>query len=136
VNVGDLLRQSAEQLPKAEGQLAVCEYYGCPGVTPDISSAVTHAREAAEKGSIDAMISIGPHLPASQIDPNEVAAWNLLNASLQLQGCEGSGISVQWMKKATTTLASTSITPQARALADQYWQTFGTQIMTNLGCTP
>jgi hypothetical protein len=82
------------------------------------------------------MLSIGPHLPASQIDPNEVAAWNLVNASLQLQGCVGNGFSVQWMKTTTATLASIIITPQVRALADQYWQTFGAQIMTNLGCTP
>jgi hypothetical protein len=135
VNAGDLLRQSAEQLPNAEAALAVCEYSGCAGITPDIALAVSHARDAAEKGSIDAMIAIGPHLSASQIDPDEVAAWKLVNASLQQQGCGGNGFSVQWMKSTTTTLASIGISPRARTLADQYWRDYGPQMMGNLGCT-
>jgi hypothetical protein len=136
VNAGDLLKQAAEHLPPAEGQLAVCEYYGCPGVAPDMGSAVTHARDAAEKGSIDAMIAIGPHLPAGQIDPNEVSAWNLVNAWLQQAGCAGNGFSVQSMKKTTEALGSLSISAQSRALADQYWRTYESQMMSNLGCTP
>jgi hypothetical protein len=135
VSAGDLLRQSAEELPKAEGQLALCEYYGCPGVTPDIASAISHAREAAEKGDIDAMVAIGPHLSASQVDPIEVSAWLLINSWLQQQGCAGNGFSVQWMKTTTNTLTSRNISAQARALADQHWREYGGQMMTHLGCT-
>lgn len=135
VNAGDLLRQSAEELPRAEGELALCEYYGCPGVTPDIASAISHAREAAEKGDIDAMVAIGPHLPASQVAPNEVSAWTLVNAWLQQEGCAGNGFSVQWMKDTTSTLASHKISDQAHELADQYWREYAGQMMTNLGCT-
>jgi hypothetical protein len=135
VDVGDLLRRSAEQLPQAEAELAVCEYSGCAGITPDIASAVTHARDAAEKGSIDAMIAIGPHLSASQIAPDEVTAWKLVNASLQQRGCVGNGFSVQWMKDTTAALASPGISANARTLVDQYWRDYGSQMMANLGCT-
>jgi TPR repeat protein len=135
VSAGDLLRQSAEQLPRAEAQLALCEYYGCPGVTSDIDSAISHAREAAEKGDIDGIITIGPHLSASQFDPNEVSAWTLVNAWLQEEGCAGNGFIVQWMKATTNTLASRNISAQARALADRYWREYGGQMMSNLGCS-
>jgi hypothetical protein len=119
----------------AEAELAVCEYSGCAGITPDIALAVSHARDAAEKGSIDAMIGIGPHLSASQIDPDEVAAWKLVNASLQQQGCAGNGFSVRWMNSTTNTLASSSISARARTIADQYWRDHGPQMKGNLGCT-
>jgi TPR repeat protein len=135
MNAGDLLRQSAEQLPTAEAELAVCEYSGCAGITPDLVTAVAHARDAAEKGSIDAMIAIGPHLSVSQIDPDEVTAWKLVNASLQQQGCAGNGFTVSWMKSTTSILASTSVSPRARILADQYWRDYGSRMMVNLGCT-
>ena len=71
-----LFDAAATALPYAESLLAVCEFKGCPGIEADIPSAVTHAREAAQRGSFDAMIEIGPQLQASQIDPDEVAAWN------------------------------------------------------------
>jgi TPR repeat protein len=90
VNPGQLLRESADQLPRSEAELAVCEYSGCTGITADVASAITHAREAAQRGAIDAMIAIGPHLSQSQIDPDEVAAWRLVEASLEQQGCAGS----------------------------------------------
>jgi hypothetical protein len=101
----------------------------------DVPSAITHAREAAERGTIDALLSMGPHLSASQMDPDELSAWNVVHASLQQQGCIGNGFSVQSMKVITGTLASSSITDRTRALADQYWRDYGPQIMSSLGCT-
>lgn len=136
VNAGDLLRQSAERLPRAEAELAMCEYSGCPGIALDLDSAITHAREASQRGSIDALISLGPHLSAGQMDPNEVSAWNLVHAALEQQGCVGNGFSVKSIKAVTSTLMSPNITANARTLADQYWQDYGAQIMTNLGCSP
>jgi TPR repeat protein len=117
-------------------QLAVCEYYGCPGVPPDLDAAVTHAREAAQRGSIDGLVAVGPHLAPSQMKPDEVAAWTIVNASLQLRGCDGSGFSVQWMQRTSATLAAPNISAGTRALADQYWQQYGAQMMANLGCGP
>jgi TPR repeat protein len=133
-NVGDLLRASADTIPRSEMQLAVCEYYGCPGVPPDLDAAVTHAREAAERGRIEGLIEIGPHLDASQIDPDEVTAWTLINASLQVRGCGGNGFTVRWMQQTAAVLAASNISASARALADQYWQQYGPQMMSNLGC--
>lgn len=133
-NVGDLLRQSADALPRSEMQLALCEYHGCPGVPIDVDTALTHAREAAQRGSIDGIIDIGPHLPAGQINPDEVTAWSIIHASLALQGCESNGFSVREMKNNTAVLSSPNITDNARQLANQYWQQFGTQIRTNLSC--
>jgi TPR repeat protein len=133
-NAGDLLRAAAADLPAAEGQLALCEFNGCPGIEPDISSAVTHAREAAQRGSYDAMLEIGPQLQASQIDPDEVAAWNLVYASLEQLGCAGQTISVRLMKSVSYTLHSPAIATNARTLAEKYWQDYGSQILSNLGC--
>jgi hypothetical protein len=134
-NAGDLLRAAAVELPDAEGQLAICELNGCPGVDADISSAVTHAREAAQRGSFDAMLEIGPQLPVSQMDPDEVSAWNLVYASLEKMGCAGQAINAKLMKSVSYTLNSPTLSANARTLADAYWKDYGGQILANLGCT-
>jgi hypothetical protein len=130
-----LFKEAAGSLPYAESLLAVCEFTGCPGIAADIPAAIAHAREAAQRGSFDAMIQIGPQLQASQIDPDEVAAWSLVGAMLAQQGCAYGGLSVQWMKSQTGTLTSNRVSEKARTLADQYWKDYGTQMMTNIGCT-
>jgi TPR repeat protein len=135
VNAGDLLRQSIDPLPRSEAELAVCEYSGCDGVAVDPDAAITHAREAAQRGEIDAMLAIGPHLTAGQLSPDEVMAWGLVHASLLQQGCGGNGFSVREMKSTLSTLNANNITPQARALAEQYWQEYGAQMMSNIGCS-
>jgi hypothetical protein len=81
------------------------------------------------------MLAIGPQLQASQIDPDEVQAWQLVNAGLQLQGYEGINIDVWMIRSASAVLNSPTVTPKARALADQYWQRFGAKILSSLGCT-
>jgi TPR repeat protein len=129
-----MLKESLEQLPRSETQLAVCEYSGCDGVAVDVNAAIKHAREAAQRGSPDAILSIGPHLPAGQLDPNEVAAWSLVQASLQQRGCGGNGFSVREMKNISSTLNSNNVSAEARALAEQYWQEYGAQMMNNIGC--
>jgi len=109
-----VLQQSQEQLANSEQQLALCEYSGCDGVAvdADADAAVKHAREAAQRGAIDAMLTIGPHLPAGEISPDEVMAWGLVQTSLQQRGCGGNGF-VREMK---------SNSSQARTLAEKYWQ--------------
>ena len=134
VSVGDLLRQSQDQLANSEQQLAICEYSGCNGVIVDADAAIQHAREAAQAGAISAMLAMGPHLPAGQVNPDEVVAWSLIDASLQQQGCTGNGLSAQSMKSILSTLNANNITPQSRALAEQYWSEYGLQIKANLGC--
>jgi len=135
-DVGELLRQASDSLPVAEGELAVCEDAGCQGVTPNAESAITRAREAAERGSIDALIAIVPHMPISVIDPDEVSAWTLVRAGLEEHGCVGSGFDVRSMKSMTSTLNAATIAPQARSRADRYWQEYGEQIRSSLGCMP
>jgi TPR repeat protein len=131
-----LFKEAAETLPYAESQLAVCEFKGCPGIAADIPAAVAHAREAAQRGSLDAMIEIGPRLMASQIDPAEVQAWNLVGALLAQQGCEnGGGFTVQGMTSWTGTLTSKNVSGKARGLAEQYWRDYGAQMMSNIGCS-
>jgi hypothetical protein len=132
---GDLLRAAAQTIPAAEGALARCEFTGCQYIAQDIPAAVADARSAAQQGSIDAMLAIGPQLQASQIDPAEVQAWQLIDAGLQLQGYEGRNIDVRMIRSASAVLNSPTVTPKARALADQYWQQFGAKILSGLGCT-
>jgi hypothetical protein len=131
-NAGNLLKVAADSLPNAESLLAVCEFKGCPGIEVDVPSAVAHAREAAQKGRFDAIIQIGPQL---QLDPDEVSAWNLARAMLAQQGCSYGGLTVQWMTSATSTLTSNDASDKAKALAEQYWQDYGSQMMANIGCT-
>jgi len=134
VSAGDMLKESLEHLPRSETQLAVCEYSGCDGVAVDVNAAIKHAREAAQRGSPDAILYIGPHLPAGQLDPNEVAAWSLVQASLRQRGCGGNGFSVTEMKSISSTLNANNVSAEARALAEQYWQEYGAQMMSNIGC--
>jgi TPR repeat protein len=135
VTVGDMLQKSVDQLPRSESQLAVCEYSGCDGVAVDVSAAIEHARDAAKRGSLDAIVSIGPHIPAGQLDPNEVVAWGLIKAGLEQAGCGGDGFSVRAMTRIVNTLNAKNISDQARARAEQYWQAYGAQMMSNIGCT-
>jgi hypothetical protein len=133
-DAGNLLKVAADSLPHAETLLAVCEFKGCPGIETDIPSAVAHAREAAQQGSFDAVFQIGPQLQANQMDPDEVTAWNLVGAMLSQQGCSYGGLAVQWMASATSALTSNSVSDKAKALANQYWQQVGAQMMANIGC--
>ena len=97
--------------------------------------AAARQERAAQRGSFDAMIQIGPQLQESQIDPDEVAAWSLVGAMLAQQGGAYGGLSVQWMKAQTGTLTSNRVSDKARTLADQFWRDYGTQMMANIGCT-
>ena len=133
-DAGNLLKVAADSLPHAETLLAVCEFKGCPGIETDIPSAVAHAREAAQQGSFDAVFQIGPQLQANQMDPDEVTAWNLVGAMLSQQGCSYGGLAVQWMASTTSALTSNSVSDKAKALANQYWQQYGAQMMANIGC--
>jgi uncharacterized membrane protein len=135
-DAANLLKVAADSLPNAESVLAICEFKGCPGIEADIPSAVAHAREAAQKGSFDAITQIGLQLQTSQMDPDEVTAWNLAGAMLSQQGCSYGGLTVQGMASATSTLTSNSISDKARSLAEQYWQDYGAQMMANIGCAP
>jgi hypothetical protein len=135
LNPLDLLTQSASAVPASKGELANCEYFGeCQGIPVDIDAAIVHAREAAQEGYFSAILKIGPHLPAGQIDPNEVTAWSLIDASVQQKGCGGSVLLVRAMQNIMSTLKSPSITAGARRQAEELWSEFGAQIKANLGC--
>jgi hypothetical protein len=133
-NAGNLLKVAADSLPNAESVLAVCELKGCPGIEADVGSAVAHAREAAQKGRFDAIIQVGLQLQASQMDPDEVTAWNLAGAMLSQQGCSYGGLTVQWMTSATSSLTSNDTSDRAKSLAEQYWRAYGAQMMASVGC--
>jgi hypothetical protein len=130
----NLFKKAAHSLPGAESRLALCEFNGCPGIAIDIPAAVSHAREAAQRGVFDTMIEIGPQLQASMIDPTEAAAWNLVAVMLAQQGCSSGYFSAQWLTAATNTLTANKSFDRARALAEQYWRDYGAQIMGNIGC--
>jgi hypothetical protein len=121
--------------PGSKAELAQCEYFGeCPGIAVDIDAAIGHAHEAAELGDPNAILRIGPHLPAGQMDPNEVTAWGLINASLLQQGCGGPLLSAREMQNIVGTLNVKTITAESRTLAEQLWSGYGAQMMANLGC--
>lgn len=130
----DLMRAAAAANPAAQSQLASCEFMGCGDIEQDSAAAVEDAREAAQHGAFGAMLQIGPQLPASQIDPDEVEAWNLIHAALEMQGFAGTALNTRVIQSAAGVLNSLSITPQARNLAERYWRDYGAQILASLGC--
>jgi TPR repeat protein len=129
LDIGDLLRQSADQIPQAEGNLAICEFYGCGGIEADPTAGIRTAQSAAEHGFFDALLDIGPHLTPSQLDPTDIEAWKLIEASVDLQ-CGGSWSNVQAMRATLDALSSPSATDAARQRAEQLWAQYGAE----LGC--
>jgi hypothetical protein len=127
LNVGDLLRQSAEQIPQAEGNLAICEFYGCGGIEADPAAGIRTALSAAKHGFFDALLDIGPHLGPSQLDPTDVEAWKLIHASVDLQ-CGGSWSNVQSMRATLDALSSPAATDAARQRAEQLWAQYGAEL--------
>jgi hypothetical protein len=132
----DLLRKAAIQLPDARANLAVCEFKGCNGTTPDLTAAVHDARTAAQSGQPAAMLSLSATLPVGALEPDEGEAWQLFEAVLELQGCRVNKHYVDWLKGINAALASPAITPQVQALANQYWQAYGAAAESQLGCGP
>ena len=129
LNVGDLLRQSAAQIPQAEGTLAICEFSGCDGIAADSTAAIHTALSAAEHGFFEGLQNIAPHLSPSQLDPTDVEAWNLIHASVNLQ-CGESWTNVQAMRSTLDALSSPAATDSARKRAEQLWAQYGAA----LGC--
>jgi hypothetical protein len=135
-SVPGLLRNAATQLPPARSSLALCEYSGCGGSTPNPAAAVADARGAAQMGSPDALIALGAHLPPGELDPDEVAAWKVIQALLQQSGCGVGTISVNWMRTTAMALSASGTASAAQMLAQQYWNQYSGQIMTAAGCNP
>jgi len=127
-----LLREAADSVPRAEATRAACEYSGCEGTTPDAAAALTHARDAAIRGETEMFLEIGPQLARAQAD--EVAAWKLIHASLEQQGCGRSSVRVAWMKGLTEDISAASAVPGALELATKLWEDHGRQMMSGLGC--
>jgi hypothetical protein len=137
LNPVELLSQAASAIPASKADLAECQYFGeCEGIPVDIDAAIAHAREAAQEGYFSAILRIGPHLPAGQMDPNEVTAWGLIDASVRQQGCGGGVLTVRAMQNIMSTLNAPNITAAAREQAEQFWSAYGSQIKANLGCDP
>jgi hypothetical protein len=101
-----------------------------------LDAAIAHAREAAQDRYFSAILKIGPHLPAGQMDPDEVAAWGLIDASVEQQGCGGDVFTVRAMQNIISTLNAPNIAAAAREQAEQFWSEYGSQIKANLGCSP
>ena len=128
----DFLRSAADDLAIARASLAICEYRGCSGETPDPQKAILDARTAAQQGDPDAMVSLASTAPPSFIAPLEAQAWALFDVALQQRGCRVGSVSVNWMKSMAA--QSAKATPEAQALADKNWQLYGAGAMQNLGC--
>lgn len=131
LDLGDLLRHSAEQIPQAEGNLAECEFHGCAGagIAADPAAGIRTALSAAEHGLFEALLDIGPHVPPSQLDPTDIEAWKLIQASVGLQ-CGDSWSNAKAMKATLAALSTPTATPVARQRAEQLWARYG----AGLGC--
>jgi TPR repeat protein len=128
----DFLHSAADDFATARASLAICEYRGCSGETPDPQKAVLDARTAAQQGNPDAMLSLASTAPPSLISPVEAQAWALFDVALEQRGCRGGNVSVNWMKSMAA--QSAKATPEAQRLGDQNWQLYGASAMQTLGC--
>ncbi len=128
----DFLRRAADELATARAALAMCEYRGCSGETPDPQKSIIDARMAAQQGEPSAMMNIAATAPPSLISPAEAKAWALFDVALQQRGCRIGVVGVSWMKSMAA--QSANATPDAQALADQNWQLYGASAIQNLGC--
>jgi hypothetical protein len=97
-----------------------------------MAAAVTHAHDAAIRGRADAFLQIGPHLGAAYAD--ELAAWKLIHAQLQQDGCSVSSVSIAWMKGITEDLSAANALPGGLKLATELWEDHGRQMVSALGC--
>jgi hypothetical protein len=130
----DLLRAAAEKLPDAQASLAICEYSGCEGTAPDVSAALADAHAAALKGRISGLLNMAPHLATGQLSPDEIAAWRLVDAFLELSGCGASNHSVEGVKTVIAAASASDVSSGARRLAAQYWRDNGQDMMASRGC--
>jgi putative NIF3 family GTP cyclohydrolase 1 type 2 len=65
----------------------------------------------------------------SQLDPIDMEAWKLIQASVGLQ-CGGSWSNVEAMKVALAALSAPAVAAAARQRAEQLWARYG----AGLGC--
>jgi TPR repeat protein len=135
-SVRELLRNAATEMPRARSSLAICEYSGCGGSTPDPVAAVIDARRAAQLGSPDALIALDTRLPPGQLDLDEAAAWKVVQALMQQSGCDVGSISVNWMRTTSLAVSPSGATLSVLRLAQRYWNQYSGQMMTAQGCNP
>ncbi len=129
LDLGELLRESAPQIPQAEGNLATCLFYGCEGIAADPAAGVRTALTAAEHGFFEALLNIAPHLTPNQLDPIDVDAWKLIHASVEMQ-CGQSWSNVKAMRATLDALSALPRRSAAQRRAEQLWAQYG----AGLGC--
>ncbi len=129
-----LLSDASAVSPAAEGILAQCIFDGCEDEVPDVDRAINLARDAATKGEIDQLLSMGESLPPGQLSADELSAWRVFKVTLANQGCDGalySALSGQLPQPADiSSLSSSSVTDLAVGL----WKKYGAKAQANLGC--
>ena len=122
----EFLRHAAITLPRALGNLGACEVQGCSGApTTDLTAGLADLRRAASLGFPESLLDVSPSLPLSAMSADEREAWVLFHNWLQLHGCGISGLNNTWMRSIRISLDAASVTPTARALANDYWARYG-----------
>jgi hypothetical protein len=129
-----LLTEAASEVPEAKAELAECLFNGCDGAQPDHGAAVDAAREAAAEGEPDGIIALGAQLSAGTLSPDEVSAWRLFKASLAAQGCYGDEDAAFGLEPRVASSPSPLPSEAARNLAVTFWQRYGADAMSRLGC--
>ena len=131
----DFLRQAAITLPQALGNLGACEVQGCGGApTTDLAAGLADLRRAASLGFPESLLEASLSLPLSAMSADEREAWALFHDWLQRHGCGIGGLNTAWMRSIRISLDAASVTPPARALADDYWARYEADALAARGC--
>jgi hypothetical protein len=129
-----LLTEAASEVPEAKAELAQCLFNGCDGAQPDHGAALDAAREAAAEGEPDAIIALGSQLSAGMLSPDEVSAWRLFKASLAAQGCYGDEDAAFGLEPRVASAPSPLPSEVGQNLAVTFWQRYGADAKSRLGC--
>ncbi len=129
-----LLREAAATVPEAKVVLAQCQFDGCDVREPDHEAALQTAREAAAAGEPDAIFFLGSRLSIGALPADEVAAWRLFKSTLAAQGCYGEEDAAFGLAPRGSSAPAPAPSAAARNLAIVYWQRYGAQAATRLGC--
>lgn len=135
-----LLKQAGRTSPRAKLDLANCMATGCDGHPNDVSGALVFGMDAARDGERDAFTSIARMPWAARLPIDQRLAWQYFGQRLNEAGCYGEEYVPTFGALRENAIAYEKVTKpdqqaQARKLAEQYWQEFGSRARREQRCT-
>ena len=136
-----LLKQAGRSSSQAKLDLANCMALGCEGHPGDVAGAVVFGLDAARDGQRDAYASIARMPWAARLPMDQRLAWQYFGQRLNEAGCFGDHYLPMFRLLRENVVAyekasGSRLQEQARKIAEQYWQDFGTRAQREQQCLP